>query len=248
ERVNTVLDVVEELAGQNVYVALECFKSSPRALAAASLDQFQSWAREGASLHREDRRKAQAYYALESKSSQESFRGAPQGVALEAVAHLLRLYVGGLTGRGMVIAPLGSIPEESKINDGHTIQLPAVVTEFGSPEDDFKLYKALAAHASGQVEFGTRVTGAPEIRAALHEIDSFFTEQEKRLRDEELKNPEYVQYSDAEHLGLRARAQLDSCQVESADYKTVLSRFPNATLAARIFTTLENGRIDWRLR
>ncbi|HEY7180178.1 MAG TPA: VWA domain-containing protein, partial [Blastocatellia bacterium] len=26
------------------------------------------------------------------------------------------------------------------------------------------------------------------------------------------------------------------------------SRFPNRTLAARIFTTLENGRIDWRLR
>jgi nitric oxide reductase NorD protein len=117
ERVNVVLDVVEELAGQNVYVALECFKSSPRALAAASLDQFQAWAREGAGLHREDRRKAQAYYALESKTSQDSLRGAHDGVALESVAHLLRLYVEGLTGREMLIAPLGSIPEESKIND-----------------------------------------------------------------------------------------------------------------------------------
>src|SRR6266511_2100437 len=172
ERVNAVLDVVEELAGQNVYVALECFKSSPRALAAASLDQFQAWAREGAGLHREDRRKAQAYYALESKTSQDSLRGAHDGVALESVAHLLRLYVEGLTGREMLIAPLGSIPEESKINDGHTIQLPAVVAEFGSPEEDFKLYKALAAHASGQVEFGTRAMGAPDVRAALQEIDS----------------------------------------------------------------------------
>jgi hypothetical protein len=248
ERVNIVLDVVEELAGQNVYVALECFKSSPRALAAASLDQFQSWAREGASLHREDRRKAQAYYALESKTSQESLRGAHDGVALESVAHLLRLYVEGLTGREMVIAQLGSIPEESKINDGHTIQLPAVVAEFGSPEEDFKLYKALAAHASGQVEFGTRITGAPEIRAALQEIDSHFTELERRLQAEDLKDAEYVQYSDAEHLGLRTRPQLDPAQIEAADYKIVLSRFPNPTLAARIFTTLENGRIDWRLR
>ena len=174
ERVNAVLDVVEELAGQNVYVALECFKSSPRALAAASLDQFQAWAREGAELHREDRRKAQAYYALESKTSQDSLRGAHDGVALESIAHLLRLYVEGLTGREMVIAPLGAIPEESKINDGHTIQLPAVVAEFGSPEEDFKLYKALAAHASGQVEFGTRAMGAPDVRAALQEIDPYF--------------------------------------------------------------------------
>ncbi len=248
ERVNAVLDVVEELAGQNVYVALECFKSSPRALAAASLDQFQAWAREGASLHREDRRKAQAYYALESKTSQDSLRGAHDGVALESIAHLLRLYVEGLTGREMVIAPLGSIPEESKINDGHTIQLPAVVAEFGSPEEDFKLYKVLAAHASGQVEFGTRAMGAPDIRAALQEIDSYFTERERRLLAEGLNNPEYVQYSNAEHLGLWSRPELEPIQIEAADYKTVLSRFPNQTLAARIFTTLENARIDWRLR
>jgi hypothetical protein len=248
ERVNAVLNVVEELAGQNVYVALECFKSSPRALAAASLDQFQVWAREGANLHREDRRKAQAYYALESKTSQESLRGAHDGVALESVSHLLRLYVEGLTGREMVIAPLGSIPEESKICDGHTIQLPAVVAEFGSPEEDFKLYKALAAHASGQVEFGTRAMGAPDIRAALQEIDAHYTEQERRLLNEDLSDPEYVQHSNAEHLGLWARPELEPIQIETADYKTVLSRFPNRTLAARIFTTLENGRIDWRLR
>src|SRR5262244_1579893 len=248
ERVNAVLDVVEELAGQNVYVALECFKSSPRALTRASLDQFQAWAREGANLHREDRRKAQAYYALESKTSQDSLRGAHDGVALESVAHLLRLYVEGLTGREMVIAPLGSVPEESKINDGHTIQLPSVVAEFGSLEDDFKLYKVLAAHASGQVEFGTRAMGAPDVRAALQEIDSYFTERERRLLAEDLNNPEYVQYSNAEHLGLWARPELEPIQIETADYKTVLSRFPNHTLAARIFTTLENGRIDWRLR
>ncbi len=252
ERVNAVLDVVEELTGQNVYVALECFKSSPRALAAASLDQFQAWAREGANLHREDRRKAQAYYALESKSSQDSLRGAHDGIALESVAHLLRLYIEGLTGREMVIAPLGSIPEESRINDGHTIQLPAVVAEFGSPADDFKLYKALAAHASGQVEFGTRVMGASDVRAALAEIDLHFTGQEERRLatelPEELRDPEYVQYSNLEHLGLGPRPQLEQIQIEAADYKTVLSRFPNQLLATRIFTTLENGRIDWRLR
>src|SRR5262249_20361838 len=56
------------------------------------------------------------------------------------------------------------------------------------------------------------------------------------------------QYSNAEHLGLWARPELEPIQIETADYKTVLSRFPNHSLAARIFTTLENGRIDWRLR
>jgi hypothetical protein len=248
ERVNAVLDVVEELAWHNVYIALECFKSSPKALATASLDQFQSWAREGAEMHRRDRRKAQAYYALESKTSQDSLRGARDGIALESVAHLLRLYVEGLTGREMVIAPLGSIPEESKINDGHTIQLPSVVAEFGSPQDDFKLYKVLAAHASGQVEFGTRAMGTTEIRSALREIDSYFEEKERRKLAEGLNESEYIQYSNVEHLGLRTRRDLEPEVFDIADYKTVLSRFPNPLLATRIFTTLENGRIDWRLR
>ncbi len=248
ERVNAVLDVVEELAGLNVYVALECFKSSPRALATATLDQFQSWAREGATLHKQDRRKAQAYYALESKTSQDSLRGAHDGLSLESVSHLLRLYVEGLTGREMVIAPLGSIPEEAKINDGHTIQLPSVIAEFGSLEDDFKLYKALAAHAAGQVEFGTRAVGSPDVRAALSEIETHFAEKERQKLAEGTQDQEYVQYSNTEHLGLSTRRALDPSQFETADYKFVLSRFPNHMLAGRIFTTLENGRIDWRLR
>jgi hypothetical protein len=248
ERVNAVLDVVEELADQNVYVALECFKSSPRALSQATLDQFQSWAREGAQLHREDRRKAQAYYALESKTSQDSLRGAHDGVALESVAHLLRLYVEGLTGREMLIAPLGAIPEESRINDGHTIQLPSVVSEFGSPEEDFKLFKVLAAHASGQVEFGTRHAATPDIHAAIREIDRHFEEKDRQRMAEGLDDNEFVQYSNTEHLGPRGRDRLARELFEIADYKIALSRFPNALLATRIFTTLENGRIDWRLR
>ena len=248
ERIRAVLDLVEELAGQNVYVALECFKSSPRALATATLDQFQSWAREGAQLYRSDRRKAQAYYALESKSSQETLRGAHDGIALESVAHLLRLYVEGLTGREMIIAPLGSIPEEARINDGHTIQLPSVVAEFGSPDDDFRLYKVLAAHASGQVEFGTREVGTRDLRAALREIEAYFENQERRRLAEELQDTEYVQYSNLEHLGMSQRRPLNPDAFEMADYKTILSRFANPVLATRIFTTLENGRIDWRLR
>ncbi len=180
ERIEAVLDVVAELAGSSVYMALECFKSAPRAVAVASLEQFRAWAHEGAGQHRQDRRKAQAYYALESKTSQEKLRGAQDGVALESVAHLLRLYVEGLTGRELVIAPIGAIPDEAKINDGRTIQLPSAVAEFGSAEDDFRLYKVLAAHAAGQVEFGTRDAGTPELRAAVREIDQFFAE--RRLR------------------------------------------------------------------
>ena len=246
ERINTVLNVVEELTAGSVYSALECFKSAPRALAVASLDQFQIWARDGAQLHRQDRRRAQAYYALESKSSQELLRSGHDGMTLESIAHLLRLYIEGLTGREMVIAPLGSVPDESKISDGNTIQLPAVVAEFGSPDDDFRLYKVLAAHAAGQIEFGTRAAGTPALRAALMEIDAHFNQKNADARkptQEDLRD--YLESPDEMPV---PRALLTEYQLENADYRIVISRFPNAPLAARIFTTLENGRIDYLLR
>lgn len=241
--IRAVLDVTEDLAGGSVYVAMECFKSAPRALANASLDQFEAWARAGAGLHKQDRRRAQAYYALESKSSQEALREAQGGVTLESVAHLLRLYVEGLTGREMAIAPTGAIPDESRITDGQTIQLPAMVAEFGAPEDDFRLYKVLAAHAAGQIEFGTREAGTPDLRAALREIDEFFAgwdETPGRMIDSEM--------ADEVEAPVRKRPALLPEHFETADYKLLLSRFPNAALATRIFTTLENGRIDYRLR
>ena len=244
--IGTVLDIVEELASSSVHIALECFKSAPRALAAASIEQFQTWARSGAELHRQDRRKAQAYYALESKGSQESLRGANDGVTLEAVMHLLRLYVEGLTGREMTIAPTGSIPDESRINDGQTIMLPAVVAEFGSPENDFRLYKVLAAHAAGQIEFGTRESATTDLRAALEEVDWFYSEA--LARTEKSDDPQFAAHSDSYHLASLHRQPIQPEEIAGVNHKIVLSRFPNASLATRIFTTLENGRIDYRLR
>src|SRR4030095_2498310 len=81
--IDAVLDIVEELTTINVHMALECFKSSPRAIARATIDQFQTWAREGVAVHKQDRRRAQAYFALESKTSQEVLKGAEHGVESE---------------------------------------------------------------------------------------------------------------------------------------------------------------------
>src|SRR4029077_20251613 len=160
---------------------------------------------------------------------QEKLRGAQDGVALESVAHLLRLYVEGLTGRELVIAPIRAIPDEAKINDGRTIQLPSAVAEFGSTDDDFRLYKVLAAHAAGQVEFGTRDAGTPELRAAIREIDQFFADKaaangghNQEPSDAE-RNAEYAAYSNAEHLGQSERPPLEDDQLNRADYKIGVS-------------------------
>ncbi|HSF25316.1 MAG TPA: VWA domain-containing protein, partial [Blastocatellia bacterium] len=180
----------------------------------------------------------QAYYSLESKASQEALFKIEGGLTLDSVAHTLRLYVEGLTGRSLNIASMASIPDEAKIGDGKTIYLPSVVAEFENEKENFRLFKVLAAHAAGQIEFRTYFKDAPEILAALAETRTAFSHQlKRRSKDSESKSGEGAVASDT-----------DSGSPVEVDFLSVLAEYPNTELALRLFTTIENGRIDYLLR
>ncbi|HSE35758.1 MAG TPA: VWA domain-containing protein [Blastocatellia bacterium] len=224
EVVAAVLEVVEEIAERSTIAAVECFKASPLALRAASLGQFRDWARRGLEKTSENSRRVQAYYSLESKASQEALFKIEGGLTLDSVAHTLRLYVEGLTGRSLHIASLASIPDEAKIGDGSTIYLPSVVAEFEDERENFRLFKVLAAHGAGQIEFFTFSKDAPETLAAMGEIRAAFQQRQGAI-------------------GAKAPAE-----PAGSDFVRVLAEFPNPELATRLFTTIENGRIDFLLR
>ena len=225
--VSAVLEIVEEIAERSTIAAVECFKASPLALRAASLGQFRDWARRGLEKTAENSRRVQAYYSLESKASQEALFKIEGGLTLDSIAHTLRLYVEGLTGRSLHIASLASIPDEAKIGDGSTIYLPSVVAEFEDERENFRLFKVLAAHGAGQIEFLTFAHDAPETVAAMEEIRAAF----KQRRGDMSEAPDTAE-GDA----------------GGADFLRVLAQFPNTDLATRLFTTIENGRIDFLLR
>jgi len=230
-----VLALTKEIAAVDGESALACFRSSSRALRSVSIEQFEAWARRGLSSGRSgsDARARRSYFSLETRGSYEALHSGGAGLPLDSIQHLLRLYVEALTGREVEVAPLAAVPDEARIGDGRTIHLPSVVNEFGDDELDFRLYKVLAAHAAGQIEFGTYdrggVIGAaheairaaydPDVRDAFATPDEMLVQQEQR--------PSYT---------------------DDTDYREVLKLFPLPQLARRIFGTLENGRIDRRLR
>src|SRR5207253_2706174 len=128
-------------------------------------------------------RARRSYYALETRSSNEALRAGEAGVSLESVQALLRLYIEGLTGRAVEIPPLAAVPIETRIADGRTIHLPSVVTEFGDEELDFRLYKVLAAHAAGQIEFETYARDTDDLRAAYAALAEFYDPANQDARD-----------------------------------------------------------------
>ena len=238
-----VLALTKEIAAVDGEAALACFRSSARALRSVSIEQFEQWARRGLTSGRTDARARRSYFSLETRGSYEALHSGSAGLALDSVQHLLRLYVEALTGREVDIAPLAAVPDEARIDDGRTIHLPSLVNEFGDEDLDFRLYKVLAAHAAGQIEFGTYARGGM-LHAARTTITARYSEENVDALDAFSLPDEIVQLHEDQTGN-------ETPQVTPSDdigYRDVLRVFPMPQLARRIFGTLENGRIDRRLR
>lgn len=248
-----IIEVTSEVARVDGESALACFRSSSQALRAVSIEQFEQWARDGLSPERSDQRARRSYYALETRHSNDALHVGGSGLALEKIQHLLSLYIEALTGRAIEIAPLAAFTDEARINDGRTIHLPAHVDEFGDDLLDFRLYKVLAAHAAGQIEFGTHERDAAGLRAAYIALSELYAKENVDARDAFALDG----YINELQAGERALSPEDEARLVEAtrrdlppdsDYRSVLALFPQKGLAYRIFGTLENGRIDRRLR
>ncbi|OYT72265.1 MAG: hypothetical protein CFK52_05445 [Chloracidobacterium sp. CP2_5A] len=213
-------DTVADIDRVDRAAALECFKSAPLALRQADIESFRDWAIAGLARHRQDSRAVQAYYGLQSRASREALDGGRRltGLSLTAVAPILQLYVEGLTGRAVTVASISGAVEQAPIGDGQAIQLPSRVSDFEDEESNFRLYKALAAHGAGQIEYGTHAADTPALIALYEDFRLTFQGGQRTPRREPIT------------------------------YRVLLRQFPDPVTATRIFAMLENARIDRRLR
>jgi hypothetical protein len=254
ELAKRAIQVTREVAMVDSEAALACFRSSLRALRSVSIEQFEEWAREGLWSERAaDPRARRSYFALETRRSTDALHSGGKGLSLEDVQHTLKLYVEALTGRVVEVAALAAVPDEARIGDGRVIHLPSVVAEFGDEELDFRLYKVLAAHAAGQIEFGTYERDSSDLRAAFTSLAELYSEENVDARDAFALDGYINRIEDSERaLSPEEEARLASLAQRrlppEGDYRAVLALFPLTGLARRIFGTLENGRIDRRLR
>ena len=235
--IRRVLQLTAKIAETDAESALAAFKSSAGALKKVSIEQFEEWVENGIRERATDSTKARrSYFALETRASNERLQEIRLGLPLEKIQSVLRMYVEALTGKEIEIAPLSAMPQESRIGDGKTIYLPSSVAEFDDDDVDFRLYKVLAAHGAGQIEFGTFERDTNGLRAAFVELSELYS-----ATDEELD----AILLEQSQTGRRKRA---ASLANDLDYKTVLNVFPEPRLARKIFGTMENARIDARLR
>ena len=248
-----VLRLTGEIAAIDAEAALACFRTAPKALKQVSIGQFEDWVNEGLTPEKFDSHKARrSYFALETRRSHDRLHEGSEGLPLDNVQTVLRLYIEGLTDRQIEIAALTALPQESRINDGKTIYLPASVSEFGDDDLDFRLYKVLAAHAAGQIEFGTNEKDTDRLKAVYTNLARLYAATAEETDAFSLagyiEDVQQGQSALAPEEQKRLNAESEKVLPPGSDYHQVLAVFPDFSLARKIFTTLENGRIDRRLR
>ncbi|MBP9664793.1 MAG: VWA domain-containing protein [Pyrinomonadaceae bacterium] len=238
-----VLQLISRIAETDAESALAAFTSSASALGHVSLAQFEAWVENGLTVHNKASAKARrSYFALETRASNDHLQQMRSGLALDDVQHVLRLYVEALTGKQVEVRPLGAMPQESRIGDGKTIYLPGSVAEFSDDDEDFRLYKVLAAHAAGQIEFGTFDCDTTDLNAAYTYLATRYS---MTAEDRDAFSLDGYINRSPEIEGQSSK--IKDLPAES-DYRAILGVFPEPRLARRIFTTVENARIDIRLR
>ena len=251
--IRRVLQLTARIAENDAESALAAFKSSAGALNKVSIEQFEDWVENGLAVTADGSPKARrSYFALETRESNERLQKTQTGLSLESIQHVLRLYVEALTGKEIEIAPIAAIQQESRIGDGKTIYLPATVAEFSDDDKDFRLYKVLAAHGAGQIEFGTFDRDTDGLKAAYTELSGLYSSTADQIDAfslggyiEDVQKGESA-LSHAETLAaMKARKKK---LPKDSDYRNVLTVFPEPRLARKIFGTMENARIDNRLR
>ncbi len=251
--IRRVLQLTSQIAESDAESALAAFKSSSAALKKVSIEQFEEWVENGMQSSEADSAKARrSYFALETRASNESLQKTQIGLPLEKIQSILRMYVEALTGKEVEIAPLTAMPHGSRIGDGKTIYLPASVAEFDDDEMDFRLYKVLAAHGAGQIEFGTFERDTKGLKAAFASLSELYSATADELDAFSLSGYiEDVQKGEKALSSEQIQAEVKKRRKKfpkDSDYKVVLTAFPEPRLARKIFGTMENARIDARLR
>ncbi|HEY2866083.1 MAG TPA: VWA domain-containing protein, partial [Pyrinomonadaceae bacterium] len=247
ESIARILSLIARLADKDAESVLAAFRASPDALEKVSLDQFEEWILRGIEETTNGSLKSRrSYFALETRGSNERLHRSRLGLTLESVQNILRVYIEGLTGREVEVSQLSAMPQQSRIGDGKTIYLPASIAEFDDDEMDFRLYKVLAAYGAGQIEFGTFEQDTRGLKAAFASLSQLYEATAEQLDAFSLGG--YIEDLQKGDRTFDTEPPKEKKLPRGSDYRAVLNVFPESRLARKIFTTMENARIDNRLR
>ena len=169
ESQTALLDRIVQMAQTFPAGVARLFRSLVRAYEEVGEEGVKSWIAAGETIAQRSPQAGEAFFALESRTSLLLLRGSTPAVHLLDIHGVLLKYAHMLCGDAVSIqeAPFLCVPPPLAEFEDDAFPLPACVEVFPTYEENFRLYRTLAAQQAGRIAFGTYAVSTPGLWSVL---------------------------------------------------------------------------------
>ena len=250
-----ILDMCETLLAISPQTVPAFLKSLGPVLNRVSMSQLEVWFQQGVALLKENPDGGLAYFKVESNTSEQLLETLSSSLELDRVKGIMSLYCRALSGspveilssKELVHKGIGWVSESQASTEGTKVFLPPVVDSYSTKEQNFGWFKVVSTHQVAHLEFGS-------FNFAFDRPSALFKDLRAGLEADAVARAEAkLQESlEGEAAGPGAEAANAAASVAVSEPLTDIGRFfhlfDNRRLALDIFTILEDGRLDYRVK
>ncbi len=242
---SSILTLSEGLIQESPAAVPEFIKSSAQVMDRLSMNQLERWYEEGVNLLRQNPDGGLAYFKIESAYSEEMLEALSSGVEFDRIKAIMEMYCRGLAGEDVKLASspelvdrnIGWVSAESPSTEGSTVFVPDIVDRYHTKDENFSWFKVVSTHQVAHLEFGS----------FFFEFDSpSVLFEDRRYEVEEQKNADASATN-----GAGPDVELSGQGLERAwitDMQRFFNLFEDRKLALDVFTVVEDGRLDFRVK
>jgi hypothetical protein len=237
-----VLDLSETLLDIAPTAVPEFIKACPQVLERVTPNQMEKWFEEGVRVLEQNKEGGLAYFKIESSHSEEVLEALSSGVEFSRIKTVMEMYCRALAGAEIKLSESGELADknigwvssESPSTEGSTVFVPALIDRYPSKEENFSWFKVVSTHQVAHLEFGS-------FRFEFETPSTLF----KDMRHELERNHTAKSHADEE------TSEEDSESLERGwvtDMQRYFDLFSDRKLALDVFTVVEDGRLDARVK
>lgn len=258
-----ILDLCEALLAVSPEAVPPFLKNLSGVLNRITLSQLDTWFQHGVRLLKDNQESGIAFFKIESNTSEVMLETLSSSLELDRVKGVIRLYCRALSGspievlntKELVRKGIGWVDEDSASTDGTKVFLPPLVDQYQNKDDNFAWFKVVSTHQVAHLEFGS-FQFKFETPATLFTDRRFDLEKQREAAlKTQLEQNLGLQAEGPDTFGalaLQGQAPEDGAATNQVRTFTDIGRFlhlfDNRRLAFDIFTVLEDGRLDYRLK
>ena len=236
-----VLDLCDTLMVVSPAAVHALLNSLESVLSRITLPQLDAWFDRGLRLMHENPEGGLAYFKVESSTSEAVIDSLSSSLELERVKGILMLYCRALSGFDIEVTEsdqlvgkgIGWVSEGHATTEGTKVFLPLIIDRYPSKDENFGWFKVVSTHQVAHLEFGS----------FLFEFErpSALFEDTRMAREEALISQVKVD----EEMAAYARGAETGWVTDITRCFSLLS---DRKLALDLFTILEDGRLDFRVK